>query len=162
MEIALASSEAGRQTRSIVATMTPPPSLENAARRGAGRRAERQFGFVFAVVFTVLALLPLRHDEPVRRWAAGAALGLLLLTLAWPAALVWPNRLWLKFGELLHRVTSPVALGMVYVVAILPIGVAMRWAGKDPLRLRRTPEESSYWIRRDPPGRADERMKRQF
>lgn len=125
-------------------------------------RAERQFGVVFAAFFTLLALWPLRHGEPLRAWALVAAGAMLVLALAWPAALKWPNRLWLKLGESLHRVTSPIAVGLIYVIAIVPFGVAMRLAGKDPLRLRWAPKESSYWIRRDPPGRADERMKRQF
>lgn len=84
--------------------------------------------------------------------------------LAWvaPGLLAWPNRLWMKFGALLHRLTSPVALTAIYLIGIVPVGVLMRLLGKDPLRLQRAATGQTYWIPRTPPARADLRMKRQF
>jgi len=38
----------------------------------------------------------------------------------------------------------------------------MRAFGKDPLRLKRDEAAPSYWIARDPAGRAHESMKHQF
>jgi len=38
----------------------------------------------------------------------------------------------------------------------------MRALGKDPLRLKRDPKATSYWIVREPPGPAPETMKHQY
>jgi hypothetical protein len=57
---------------------------------------------------------------------------------------------------------SPVAMGLVFVTTVVPIGLVMRALGKDPLRLRRDSDAASYWIPRDPPGPAPDTMKNQF
>jgi hypothetical protein len=73
-----------------------------------------------------------------------------------------PNRLWLGFGMLLHRVTSPVALGIIFYVVVMPTGLLMRAFGKDILRLRHDPAAESYWIKREPPGPKPDSMPHQF
>ena len=62
------------------------------------------------------------------------------------------NRLWMKFGGLLHRFVSPIVLGLLFFVVITPMGLAMRMLGKDPLKLRADTQSKSYWIDRTPPG----------
>ena len=64
------------------------------------------------------------------------------------------NRLWLRFGLLLAAVVSPIVLALLFYLTIAPIGFMMRLAGKDPMRSRRDPNATSYWIRREPPGPA--------
>jgi hypothetical protein len=82
--------------------------------------------------------------------------------LIWPAALRPLNRLWLRFGLLLYRVVNPVVMALVFYSTMVPIGLAMRLCGKDPLRLRREPDAASYWLEREPPGPLPATMKNQF
>ena len=84
------------------------------------------------------------------------------MALLYPAALKPLNRLWLKFGLLLHKVVNPIMMAFVFFGTVLPTGLIMRVLGKDPLRLKRQPEADSYWIDRQPPGPAPESMKDQF
>jgi hypothetical protein len=79
-----------------------------------------------------------------------------------PALLNPLNRLWLKFGLLLHRVVNPIVMGLLFYGTVWPTGLVMRALGKDLLRLKRQPEAHSYWIVRAPPGPAPETMKDQF
>jgi hypothetical protein len=72
------------------------------------------------------------------------------------------NRLWLKFGLLLHKLVNPIMMAFVFFGAVLPTGLIMRALGKDPLRLKRRPDANSYWIERHPPGPAPKSMKDQF
>ncbi|WP_154667366.1 SxtJ family membrane protein [Niveispirillum irakense] len=113
--------------------------------------SNRSFGLVFTVVFAVIGLWPLiGGSEP--KWSAlyvaGAILALALLV---PRILYWPNRIWFLFGNLLHRVMSPVTMGVVYVFSVLPLGILFRLLRKDPLRLRWDANADSYWVPRDPP-----------
>lgn len=124
--------------------------------------SDRVFGFVFAGFFLVLGVVPRLRGGDVRLWALLTAAGFALIALVFPRALAWPNRGWTKFGALLHRVTSPVALTLIYLVGVAPMGLLMRLFGKDPLRLKPRPELETYWIARVPPARADARMKQQF
>ena len=64
------------------------------------------------------------------------------------------NRLWLKFGLLLHKVVNPIVMALVFFGTVLPTGLIMRVLGKDLLRLKRQPDANSYWIERRPPGPA--------
>ena len=124
--------------------------------------SDRAFGVVFAVVFLVLASWPLLHGGPPRWWACFVGAAFALVALAKPALLTAPNRLWSKFGILLGHVISPVALGIFFYAVLTPVGVAMRLAGKDPLRLSRDPGTASYWLPRRPPGPPPDSMTNQF
>ena len=81
-------------------------------------------------------------------WLGAAAL-FVLLALAAPRVLAPFNRLWAKFGLLLHGIISPVILAILFYGCITPIGYLMRLTGKDPLRLRFEAERQSYWIVRE-------------
>ena len=54
----------------------------------------------------------------------------LLVAWLWPAALAPLNRVWTRFGLLLHRIVSPVVLGVMFFVVITPMGLVMRAAGQ--------------------------------
>jgi hypothetical protein len=79
-----------------------------------------------------------------------------------PGLLAGLNRQWTKLGVLLGKVVSPIALGLLFYCAIAPLGIVMRLAGKDPLRLKFDRAAESYWIRREPPGPAPDSMTNQF
>lgn len=114
--------------------------------------SNRAFGVVFTVVLLIIAALPsLRGAAPY--WPAGiVAAGFALVSALAPAWLAPLNRLWTRIGLLMHRVVSPIVLGVMFFLVVTPIGVLMRIAGKDPLRLRLDKAASSYWIDRTPPG----------
>jgi hypothetical protein len=125
--------------------------------------SDRSFGFVMAGFFALVAVIPVIRDHgSVRWWAVGVALVALATALLWPSALAPLNRLWFKLSLLLNRIVSPVALGLLFFVAVTPIGLLMRLFGQDPLRLRMDPKAQSYWIPRIPPGPSPESMKQLF
>jgi predicted membrane metal-binding protein len=114
--------------------------------------SDRSFGITFAVVFVIIGLWPLLGDGTIRDWALIVAGIFLVAALARPRILAPLNAIWLRFGLLLHRVVSPVVLGLVYWVTVVPTGLIMRALGKRPLQLEFDPDTDSYWLERDPPG----------
>ena len=72
------------------------------------------------------------------------------------------KRLWLKLGNVLHLVVSPIILGILYVFSIVTVGLITRLFGKDLLSLKRDAAATSYWIRREPPGPSPHSLKNQF
>ncbi|MET0335686.1 MAG: SxtJ family membrane protein [Rhizobacter sp.] len=124
--------------------------------------SDRSFGIVFAVVFLIVALLPLLHSGSVRWWSVGVAAAFGAVALVIPKILAVPNRLWMKFGLLLAKVVSPIALGILFYLVFMPVGLVMRITNKDPLRLRFDPAAKSYWIPRSPPGPDPKSMTNQF
>jgi hypothetical protein len=126
------------------------------------RPPDRQFGLVFTAVFSAIAVWPVLSGRPFRWWSLGLAVAFLVLALVAPSALAPLNRVWLRFGLLLHRCVSPIVLALLFFTTVTPMGLARRALGKDPLRLRFDPEASSYWIERRPPGPAGASMPNQF
>ena len=124
--------------------------------------SERGFGFVFAVVFALVGAWPLTGDGPPRWWSLAVAGVFVALALAAPRALAPLNRLWFRFGLLLHRVINPLVMGLLFYVAVTPTGLIMRLLGKDLLGRRFDPEAETYWISREPPGPEPGSMKNQF
>jgi predicted membrane metal-binding protein len=125
--------------------------------------SDRSFGLLFAAVFALAALLPLlRSPHQPRWWAAIIAIGFALVALLWPKRLALLNRLWLKFGLLLHAIVSPVMLALIFYVAVVPVALLKRVFGNDSLRLKADRAAKTYWIARDPADSALSSMKQQF
>lgn len=78
--------------------------------------------------------------------------------LLWPGLIVAaigtvaPNALrglyfvWMAIGLTLGAIVTRIILSLVFLVAVVPIGLAMRLVGKDPLQRELDPEADSYWI----------------
>ena len=127
-----------------------------------GGSSNRSFGLVFAGLFALIALLPVISGRPPRIWALIVAAAFLVAAFALPSVLAPLNRLWTRLGLVLHKITSPLVLGLLFFVVITPMGTIMRLFGKDPLRLRRDSASSSYWIERKPAGPPPESFVDQF
>jgi len=126
------------------------------------RASERSFGIVFAVVFGVIAAWPLFNGNGLRIWALIVALLFAGLGLFAPFVLKPLNTAWLAFGYVLHKIVSPVIMGVVYAVAVVPTGLYLRLSGRDPLRLKLDKSANTYWQKREPPGPPPGSLKNQF
>ena len=126
--------------------------------------SDRSFGLVFGGFFLLVGLAPLlRHpSEAVRWWALGLAVVFVALALFWQLPLKPLNWLWTRLGAALFHLVSPVMLGLVFCLAVVPVGLLIRLRGKDLLNLRFDRAASSYWVKREPPGPLPETMKNQF
>lgn len=124
--------------------------------------SDRTFGLVFAAFFIIIAGWPLLHGGLIRWWSVAVAAIFAVTALVKPVLLAKLNRLWIKFGVLLGKVVSPIALSILFYGVVTPIGLLVRLTGKDPLRLKFDPAASSYWLSRNPPGPPPGSMNNQF
>ena len=124
--------------------------------------SERSFGLVFGTLFAVIGLLPLFKGEDLRWWASCLAASFLAVALLRPAVLRPLNVVWFKFGLLLGHIITPLVMGLLYVLTVLPIGLYLRATERDLLRLRPQAAMKSYWIEREDSGPVKGSMKRQF
>ena len=120
--------------------------------------SNRSFGLVFFVVFLVIALYPLTHNEEIRVWSVIISLIFLLLGLLNSKILAPLNKLWFKFGIFLSKIISPLIMGIIFFFVVTPIGLIMRLFGKDVLNLKYN-KNHSYWIEKKDP---KSKMKNQF
>ena len=123
----------------------------------------RSFGITIAAVLAVIGFWPLifRHSSP-RYAILGFAAAFLILALLRPGLLGPLNRVWFKFGNLLHRIVNPLVLGLLFVCVMTPIALMLRFLGKKLIPLEFDADCQSYWINREPPGPPGHTMDKQF
>ena len=119
--------------------------------------SNRSFGLVFFVVFLIVALWPLKHEEDIRLWSLALSIIFFILGILNSKLLTPLNKLWIKFGMFLGLVVSPIVMGIVFFLVVTPMGLFMRIMGKDLLRLKS--KKNTYWIDRD---NIKSSMKKQF
>ena len=117
----------------------------------------------FAIVFTCFfslagAYMAFTEKSVLALLFFGLGLTVFSIWRLKPELLVRPNDLWHEFGLLLSKVVGPLVMGVVYLLAIVPIGGIMRLRGRDALTLKPRNERSYWQLRHEVP----ESMDRQF
>lgn len=110
-----------------------------------GGSSDHAFGGVFTVVFGIIGLWPLLDGGAPLWWSLGLSLAFAVCATTCPRLLKPLNRVWTRFGMLLHRITSPVMLGLVFFAVLTPTGLIMRLVKKDPLDIEIGVARSSFW-----------------
>ena len=115
------------------------------------RKGLREFAFILggavAVIFGLLLPWLFERSYPLWPWVflgVFAVWGLLA-----PNTLRPVYRVWMRFGLLLNKVTTPLVLGVVFFLMILPVGLVRRALGKDSIPKRAEPEKDSYRVASD-------------
>ena len=121
--------------------------------------SNRSFGLLFFIVFLAISLWPLKSQEDLRLWAFIIALIFFVLGILNSKFLTPLNKLWMKFGIFLGSIVSPFVMGVVFFMVVTPVGLIMRFLGKDLLRIKKSKFVSTYWISRE---KQNNTMKRQF
>ena len=121
--------------------------------------SNRSFGLLFFIVFLAISLWPLKSQEDLRLWAFILALIFFVLGILNSKFLTPLNKLWMKFGIFLGSIISPVVMGVVFFIVVTPVGLIMRFLGKDLLRINKSKFVSTYWISRE---KQNSTMKKQF
>ena len=128
------------------------------------RKALRNFGLLMACVLLLrrrLALVEIGGDLALGAWRSGA---LAAIGLAVPAALKPFYKGWMILAVMMGWVMTRVVLTLVYYFVLTPIGFLGRVFGEQflQLKLKRSGETTSYWIRRSGPPREKSDYERQF
>ena len=100
----------------------------------------RDFGLLIGVVFPLLLgwLLPALRSHGFQVWTLWIAIPALCLGILAPRTLIWPYRGWMTLGHALGWINGHIILGAVFLLVLQPIAAIMRIKGYDPLRRRRT------------------------
>ena len=120
-------------------------------------------GYLFSGVFLLSSIYLWLMIESLA-WAlmfSSSSLIMIIVTRIAPDMITPLNKSWMALGHLLGSIVSPLVLGLIFFVLISPVALIGRIAGRDPLRLK-TRADTSYWIKREPPGPAPDSFKNQF
>jgi hypothetical protein len=137
--------------------MPPSDNRDPGLALSEGRTREgRIFALTLAGGFLFFALLAFwRGRDRVGVVASSLAAISFLAAMLVPGRLEAVRRAWMKLGDAIGYVTTPVLMAVVYYIVLTPIGLARRLVSP------RTTARDSYWHRR-PPLPPPARMERQF
>jgi hypothetical protein len=123
--------------------------------------AGRKFGLTLGIAFGVIGAILYWRGKPTRAMVLFTISGLFILAgLAIPTHLGPVERAWMGLAHLISKVTTPIFMGVVYFVVMMPIGFIRRVMGS-PL----VPEKersASRWQPHIPAEPLGENMERQF
>jgi hypothetical protein len=122
-------------------------------------REGRRFGLVVGAAFSILAALVWWRGHSAA-WKVLGVLGgaLLIAGVLVPTRLGPVQRGWMGLARMLSKVTTPIAMGFVWLLVVTPTALIMRALGRRPLR--HAEKDGSFWAPPQSGGRSD--MKRQF
>jgi hypothetical protein len=109
----------------------------------------RSFGILFFIVFSIISIWPILSGGELRVWSFIVAIIFLIMGITKSRFLTPLNIAWIKFGEFLGVIISPLIMGLVYFLVLLPIGILMRVLGKDLLSLKFNKNIETYWNKKE-------------
>jgi len=109
-------------------------------------RAEREFGLVVGVVFSLLGWWWIYRGKFLNTAYLLSVIGaaLVLSGRVVPRVLAVPRRAWMKLAEGMAYVSSRIVLALIFFLVLTPIGLIKRAMGSDPLYRRSGPRDS-FW-----------------
>ena len=111
--------------------------------------SNRTFGLIFAAIFLVIALWPLKNGASPRTWALIIVALFALPALLFPRVLTPLNAAWVKFGLFMHKIVNPILMGLIFFLTVLPTGLMLKLFGKGPMRRKLDANATTYWQQRD-------------
>ena len=124
----------------MAANTHPIPELDRKGLRDFGLLTGALVAALFGLFFPWL----LGATWPSWPWLVAGALGA-FATLA-PASLRPVYHYWMRLALWLSRITTPLMLGVVFFLVILPVALVMKLIGRDPLARRFDETATSYRV----------------
>jgi hypothetical protein len=121
----------------------------------------RRFGLTVGGAFLAIAAIAWWRGHPTATMVlGGVGAALALAGLAVPTHLGPVERAWMGLAHRISRITTPIVMGVMYLLVISPVGVARRALGGNPLE--HLEREQSFWRARPAGARRSASMRRQF
>ena len=110
----------------------------------------KKFGCLFASLFACsFFYFRFKHFLFLEIACASISIFFIFATIFRPLVLAPLNRAWFSLSLFLGKVVSPVVIGTIFFVTIVPVSLIMRIFGRDVLKLKKR-EIASYWLKKEP------------
>ena len=112
------------------------------------QHSNTSFGLLFFIVFLIIGLWPLKNGDNLNIYFIAISITFLILGLINSKLLSPLNKIWIKLGEVLGIIISPIVMFLVYFIVLTPVSLIVRLFGKDLLGLKFFKKNDTYWIKR--------------
>ncbi len=122
----------------------------------------RKFGMLMAAALALLGTIVSLRGCTIWPFILPFSLSFLLLGLFKPSLLSGIYKGWMKFAEMLGRISTTVILILFFFLAVAPVGIMAKIFGKEFLSIKPEQSVKSYWKRREYGEEDAEGLERQF
>ena len=112
------------------------------------QNSNKSFGLLFFIVFLIIGLWPIKNGDSLNIYFIAISITFLILGLINSKLLSPLNKIWIKLGEVLGIIISPIVMFLVYFIVLTPVSLIVRLFGKDLLGVKFLKKNDSYWIKR--------------
>lgn len=109
----------------------------------------QKFGLLFFLIFIFLSFFPFQLTISFNYIFFSLSIFFVVLTILNLKFLGVLRNIWIKLGEYLGHIISPIVMGFIFFLVITPIGLILRLFGKDLLNLKFNEKANSYWLKRE-------------
>jgi len=110
--------------------------------------SNRSFGIIFFLFFLIITFIYFKKNNNLNLYLIIPAIFFLILGILNSKFLTPFKRLWIKFGELLGKITSPIILLIIYLGIVFPTNIILKILRKDILQINMSTKVKSYWIKK--------------
>lgn len=110
--------------------------------------SNRSFGLVLGSFLLIIFLYLFLIKENLNLFIGIPGIVLITLGLLKSNLLTPFNKMWIKLGELLGVIISPIVLGLIYFFVIFPTSLLLKLFNKDILNLNFKSIDKSQWKKR--------------
>ena len=121
----------------------------------------RRFGLTVGAAFLVFAGFAWWRGHPTTTMVLGGLGGVLAVAgLVLPRQLGPVERAWMALAHAISKITTPIVMGVMYLLVLAPIGWLRRTLGGNPMT--HVEQGQSFWQQRAAGARQSKSMRRQF
>jgi len=111
--------------------------------------SNHKFGYFFTFIFLIASIYFFFREINIVFYVLGTFSMVVFLVTLFKAEILRPlNKLWMSFGLVLGMIVSPIVMGFIFFIIFTPIGILMRFFGRDELLLK-FKTKPSYWTKRN-------------
>ena len=108
----------------------------------------RIFGIVFSIFFSFLLIGNFFVLKKLNYFLILIVILFIIITIIKPSLFYPLNKLWLKLGFIIGRITTPILSGLLFFLIVTPIGFIFKILKKDILKLN-FERKKTYWIKKE-------------
>jgi len=109
------------------------------------RRQLTSFSRAIAIFFIILGLILFIRQKPEFLLCFVGGIFFIAAGMVRPVLLKWPYMICLALGNILSWMIARIILGAMFYIILMPVGLALRLFGHDPLCKKPDKKARSYW-----------------
>ena len=113
------------------------------------KKTSKNFGLIIGTIILIYSFVPLLILEKMNVFAFVISILIYIISIIFPTLLILPTRLWIKLGNALGYIISPIVMGIIFYFTVFPTNLVLKLFNKNLLELQYNKSLKSYWYKKE-------------